>query len=273
MAINLDSIHAGIALATLSLLLLYVLRYRNHPAEVFSPIAAWLRAFIYFGCCFLFAWLSGATEAALATPFIPAAASSSRYWLPLTAALLVFVLIAYWGIWAKWTLRFGRKLDIPAQLLFGLCWGVSYPLCFLGFWHMSANIGPQWPTWAVFLLAYSLISVWQYLWQDLYWDVYIAPEHDTAWTIKWKVPCTHIPNVTLCLIYFVVYDAYWIFIALQALALTGCSIAMRMPAPWSKEITPPAKRHPFVFGLVHGGGYVAEDPENDPHLKAIGAPY
>ena len=170
-------------------------------------------------------------------------------------------------------MRFGRKLDIPAQLFFGLVWGVSYPLCFLGFWHLTINITPDWPLWAVFLLAYTLISVWQYLWQDLYWDVYIAPEHDTPWTIKWKVPCTHIPNVTFCLIYFAVYDAYWIFIALQALALTGCSFAMRMPAPWSKEPTPPARRHPFVFGLVHGGGYISEDPKNDPHLKAIGAPY
>ncbi|HCS28438.1 MAG TPA: hypothetical protein DIW43_13345 [Spongiibacteraceae bacterium] len=268
-----DSIHAGIAVVTAVMLVLYIARFRRHPAEVFSPVAAWLRAFIYFGCCFLFAWLTGATASLLASPVIPAAAGTSRYFLPITAALTVFVLIAYWGIWAKWTLRFGRKLDIPAQLFFGLVWGVSYPLCFLGFWHLSLNITPDWPMWAVFLLAYTLISLWQYLWQDLYWDVYIAPEHDTPWTIKWKVPCTHIPNVTLCLIYFAVYDAYWIFIALQALALTGCSFAMRMPAPWSKEPTPPARRHPFVFGLVHGGGYVSEDPENDPHLRAIGAPY
>ncbi len=270
---TIDLFHYGIALTTLCLLLVYVVGYRRHAAEIFSPMAAWLRAFIYFGCCFLFAWLTGATEAALATRFIPEVLKESRYGLLLGALLLVFVLIAYWGIWAKWTLRFGRKLDIPAQLFFGVIWGISYPLCFLGFWHLTINITPDWPLWAVFLLAYTFISLWQYLWQDLYWDVYIAPEHDTPWTIKWKVPLTHIPNVTFCLLYFVAYDAYWIFIALQALALTGCSFAMRMPAPWSEEVTPPAKRHPFVFGLVHGGGYVSDDPENDPHLKAIGAPY
>lgn len=261
--------HYGIAAATAALLAIYLLRYRSHPADEFSPVAAWLRAFIYFGCCFLFAWLTGATDAALASPLRP----SGQYWLPIGVLLLVFVLIAYWGVWAKWTLRFGRKLDIPAQLFFGLVWGVSYPLCFLGFWHLTLNITPDWPVWAVFMLAYALISLWQYLWQDLYWDVYIVPEHDTPWTIKWKVPCTHIPNVTLCLLYFAVYEAYWIFIALQAIALTGCAFAMRMPAPWSKESTPPARRHPLVWGLVHGGGYISDDPENDPHLKSIGAPY
>lgn len=270
---GIDTFHYGIAGLTVALLVLYVARYRAHPPEVFSPMAAWLRAFIYFGCCFLFAWLTGATEAMLATPVFTDEQLASSTWWASTVFLTVFVMIAYWGIWAKWTLRFGRKLDVFPQLFFGLVWGVSYPLCFLGFWHLTLNMMGDWPLWAVFLIAYTMISLWQYLWQDLYWDLYIAPEHDTPWTIKFKVPCTHIPNVTLCLIYFAVYDAYWIFIALQALALTGCSFAMRMPAPWSKESTPAAKQHPFVFGLVHGGGYVSEDPENDPHLKAIGAPY
>ncbi len=270
---SLAEFHMLIAALTAALLLLYVAHYRKHPPEVFSPMAAWLRAFIYFGCCFLFAGATGATEALLASPLVTDEQLASTTWQAATVGLLVLVIVAYWGIWARWTLRFGRKLDVLPQLLFGLCWGVSYPLCFLGFWHLAENIGPAWPIWGVFLLAYAMISLWQYLWQDLYWDVYIAPEHDTPWTIKFKVPCTHVPNVTLCLIYFAAYDAYWIFIALQAIALTGCSFAMRMPAPWCREPTPPARRHPFILGLVHGGGYVSEDPENDPHLKAIGAPY
>lgn len=271
--IKLDTFHTLIAAATGLLLLLYVARYRRHPADAFSPMAAWLRAYIYFGCCWMFAWMTGASEAILASPVASDEQLSDPVWWGSGLALLVFVVVAYWGIWAKWTLRFGRKLDVFPQLVFGLCWGISYALCFLGFWHLVSKVFPGWPTWAVFLLAYSLISLWQYLWQDLYWDLYIAPEHDTAWTIKFKVPCTHVPNVTLCLIYFAVYDAYWTFIALQTIALLGCSFAMRMPAPWSKQPTPAAKRHPFVFGLVHGGGYVSNDPDNDPHLKAIGAPY
>lgn len=270
---SLAGFHYGVAVLALVLLGLYVTRYRNHPADVFSPMAAWLRAYLYFACCLLFAWLTGATEALLNSSLLGRGSFNSLWWWVTTLGLLLFVLIAYWGIWAKWTLRFGRKLDLLPQLIFGLSWGVCYPLCFLGFWHLAENLGAGWPGWGVFLLAYAMISIWQYLWQDLYWDVYIAPEHDTPWTIKFKVPFTHIPNVTLSLIYFAVYDAYWVFIALQALALTGCSFAMRMPAPWSREPTPPARRHPFIFGLVHGGGYISDDPENDPHLIAIGVPY
>lgn len=239
--------------------------------QSFSPAAAWLRAYLYFAVCGLFAYVTGALPALLNSPVIPADAGLP--WLLASAALLVFIAFAYGVLWSRWTLRFNRKLDVFPQLIFGLSWGLGYGLSFLGFWHLSLIIGGGWPAWGVYLLAYTLISLWQVLWQDLVWDIYISPEHDTPWTTKVKVPCTHVPNVTLSLLYFAWFDAYWVFLASQMLALTLCSFAMRMPAPWSKEVTPAATQHPFVFGLKHGGGYISDDPANDPHLKAIGAPY
>ncbi len=238
---------------------------------LFSPAAAWLRAYLYFAACALFAHVTGALAALLNSSAVPAAGGLP--WLISSAALLLFVAFAYGVLWSRWTLRFNRKLDVIPQLVFGLSWGVAYALSFLGFWHLALNLGHGWPMWGVFLLAYTLISLWQVLWQDLVWDIYVSPEHDTPWTTKVKVPCTHIPNITLSLVYFAYFDAYWGFVISQVVALTLCSIAMRMPAPWSKEATPAATRHPFVFGLSHGGGYVSADPANDPHLKAIGAPY
>lgn len=248
-----------------------LVRYRNYPEGRFSPLASWVRAYLYFVACFLFAWVTGALDALLDSAPLPVRLDA--IWWTSTLGLMALIVVAYWGLWARWTLRFDRKLDVLPQIIFGLSWGLSYGLCFLGFWHLAMTIGDGWPVWGIFLLAYVLISVWQMVWQDLYWDLYIAPEHDTPWTTKYKVPFAHIPNVTFSLWYFAAYDAYWFFVFSQVLALTGCSIAMRMPAPWSRESTPLASRHPLAFGLVHGGGYVSADPENDPHLKAIGVPY
>ncbi len=240
-------------------------------SEPFRPAAAWLRAYLYFVACGVFAYSTGALDALLSSRFVPS--NAGALWWLCSAALLVFITVAYGVLWSRWTLRFNRKLDVFPQLIFGLSWGIGYALSFLGFWHLSLIAGDGWPTWAVFMLAYTLISLWQVLWQDLVWDIYVSPEHDTPWTTKVKVPCTHVPNVTFSLLYFVAFDAYWGFVAAQVLALTLCSFAMRMPAPWCKDVTPAATRHPFVFGLSHGGGYVSPDPANDPHLKAIGAPY
>ena len=128
---------------------------------------------------------------------------------------------------------------------------------------------PNWTPWQQGILAYVFISLWQWLLMDMYWDIYISPEHDNPKSIKLKVLLTHVPNVTLSLIFFIIHQNYAIFIALQTLALLGASIHMRMPAPWSKEKTPAAHREPSMFwGLPRCGGYISEDPENDPYLKA-----
>ena len=49
----------------------------------------------------------------------------------------------------------------------------------------------------MWLLAYTSIAIWQWLWQDYYWDVYVSPEHDSPLSIKVKVLATHIPNITV----------------------------------------------------------------------------
>ncbi len=132
-------------------------------------------------------------------------------------------------------------------------------LYFLSFWHFALSVGAGWPLWAVWLLAYCLISLWQALWMDMYWDVYVSPEHDSPESIRKKVPRTHIPNMTLCLTYFAFYENYWIFIGLQTVALLAASYGMRMPAPWSRASTPPARRVAGLLGLPRAGGYVGED--------------
>jgi len=185
-------------------------------------------------------------------------------------ALVVF---AYWGIWGRYTLRFDRKLHLITQIPFGLVWGASMGQLILTIWHLANIVGAGWHTWQIWLLTWGVLGIWQWLWQDLYWDLYVAPEHDSRWSIKVKTLCTHIPNVTLCLIYLALYHNYLIFIALQTIALVGASVFMRLPPFWSKESTPPARRQAFIFGLVRGGGYVSDDPANDRYLKDAHLPY
>lgn len=245
----------------------YYRRYRGHPRDVFVPMAAWLRAGIYFCYCLLVAMASGALEAALNLPIIHDEQMRDGVWWLSTIALTVFIIGAYWGYWARSTVYFERKIDFFPQLVFGLLWGVTSGLYFLSLWHVAAWIGTDWATWQVWLLAYTMISLWQMFWMDMYWDVYVSPEHDTPESIRAKVPRTHIPNMTFCLIYFAYYENYWIFIALQTLALLAASFGMRMPAPWSKAATPPARQVPGLLGLPRAGGYVSVDPDNDPYLK------
>ena len=194
----------------------------------------------------------------MASPWILDGQLQNPFWWISTLLVFAFILVAYWGYWYRNTLRFNRRLDVLPQLLFGLGWGICTGLLFLSWWHLAKWLGSDWPLWAVWLLAYVLISVWQALWMDMYWDVYISPEHDTPESIRQKVPRTHIPNMTLCLTWFAVYQNYQLFIVLQTLALLAASFGMRMPAPWNREPTPPARRVPGLFGFPRAGGYVEE---------------
>jgi hypothetical protein len=241
------------------LLCLYIARYRKHSPDVWSAPAAWSRAGMYFCFCLLVASASGALHATLASPLVYPGQLRDPWWWLSTTVVLIFIIAAYWGYWYHNTLRFGRKLDVLPQLVFGLCWGVTTGLFFLSIWHLFLIVGDDWPRWLVLLLTYAVISVWQAVWMDQYWDVYISPEHDTPEVVRLKVPRTHIPNMTLCLTYFAVYQNYWIFIGLQTIALLAASFGMRMPAPWSKVPTLAARRVPGLLGFPRAGRYVGEE--------------
>ena len=235
----------------------------------FNPTTAWLRAGMLFCLFFLISWGTGTMRLILYSPVATPEQLTNPSWKLWVIGLTIFILFAYWGIWARYTIRFDRKLDLIPQMVFGLLWGLSFGQMLLSIWRITVMLTPNWTPWQQGILAYVFISLWQWLLMDMYWDIYISPEHDNPKSIKFKVPLTHVPNVTLSLIFFIIHQNYAIFIALQTLALLGASIHMRMPAPWSKEKTPAAHREPSMFwGLPRCGGYISEDPENDPYLKA-----
>lgn len=252
----------------------YRINYRTEEIQQrelheYIPAAAWLRAGILFCLFYLAAWITGTLEAVLASPIASIEQTANSRWLTWVVVLTAFILFAYWGIWARFTIRFDRRLDLLPQVIYGLVWGTAFGGMLLSIWRISDMVASDWQPWAQWLVGFSLIGLWQWLLMDMYWDVYISPEHDSPKSIRIKTIFTHIPNVTLCLIFLAIYGNYAIFIALQTLALVGCSIFMRMPAPWSREKTPPARRtRSIFFGLPRCGGYLPDDPENDPYLKA-----
>ena len=248
----------------------YKRKHGIHQRETFEyfPQAAWLRAGILFCFFYLMSWTTGTMDMIIKTPMTTSEQLADSCWWLWVVGLTAFIIFAYWGIWSRYTIRFDRKIELFPQILFGLLWGTALGQLLLAIWRVPVLIGLDWKPWQQWLLAYVLIGIWQWLLMDMYWDVYISPEHDNLKSIKIKTLVTHIPNVTLCLIFLAIYGNFVIFITLQTLALVGCSINMRMPAPWNKEKTPPARRvKSFFWGLPRCGGYVSDDPENDQYLK------
>ena len=243
----------------LGLLILYFIRYRSQTKQQYCAAAAWTRASIYWCYCLLVAYCSGALAAAMTKPLITQQQLSNPTWYFFTFGLIAYMVWAYAIYWCNNTLTFDRQRNLIPQFFFGLIWGITSGLYFLAFWHTALIIGDLFggfPLWATGLLAYVFISAWQMFWMDMYWDIWISPEHDTPDSIKRKVFFTHIPNMTFCLIYFAIYENYWVFIGLQTLALTAASIGQRMPAPWDKNTTPAARQVPGIFGLPRAGGFL-----------------
>ena len=262
----------SVALLMVAFIGIYLSRYRNQDPGVFNPAAAWLRASIFFCACFQVCWWTGTQAMILESPIVTEAQLRDSTWIAWTLGLTLLIVAAYWGIWGRYTLRFDRKLHLATQIPFGLVWGASTGQLILVVWREIAMVGANWPAWQIVLVSWTILVIWQWLWQDMYWDLYVTPEHDTQWSLSAKTIGTHIPQITLCLIYLTLFNNYVILIGLQMLALVGASVCMRLAPWWSKEATPPARRQPFVFGTARAGGYESKDPANDPYLKAAHLP-
>lgn len=266
------AINIGVALLLVALTSLYWARFRGKPGNGYSPPAAWLRAGIYFCCCFLLCWLTGTQDMLLGSPVVWPGQPRDPRWVAATVCITALIFGAYWGIWARYTLRFDRRLHLATQIPFGLVWGASAGQVILSVWHVCRTVAPAWPDWQLWIATWFIAGTWHWWFHDFYWDLYVAPEHDTPFSVALKTALLHIPQTSLCTLYLVIFGNTWILIALQTIALTAASIFMRMPPWWSREPTPAARPHPFMFGLVRGGGYISPDPAADPYLKAAHSP-
>ncbi len=247
----------GVAILLIILLTVYLKNYRGLPQNDFNPVVLWIRAGIYFCSCLMLSWVTGTMTKIFQSPFVTQNQLNSPAWIVWTAGCFILVFVAYWIIWARMTLTFNRKRYLITQILFGLIWGICTAQIFLVIWNFCGIF--DWPLWVRWIVGYILISVYMGFWQDLYWDVYVVPEHDTPRSIKLKVWTSHVPNMTFSLIYLALYDNQIIFIMLQTLALTGASIFLRFPPFWEKEDVTAPRTEPGFFGLPHAAGYIEED--------------
>jgi hypothetical protein len=247
-----------VAVLLLILLIIYRTRFWGHPKEDYNAMVSWTRAWIVFCICSIISWATGTMDKILTNLVVPPGQLEDPQWIAWTAGCFVLIFVAYWVIWARWTVIFDRKRYLVPQIIFGFVWGASIGQIFLIFWHFAGIFG--FPVWGRWILAYLCMAS-HGLWMDLYWDVYVLPEHDTPWSLKWKVICSHIPNMMACLTYLAIYNNQGIFILLQAFALTGAAVSMRVPPFWVKGNINPPRTGPGLFGLPHAIGYVEEEQE------------
>lgn len=233
--------------------------HRGAPQAPYVPRASWSRAAVYFGACWLVSAWVGTWERIVTTPVVTSEQLSDRAWIIWTVAVVALIVIAYPGVWSRWTLTFDRPRRLAVQLGFGVVWGLSAGQLLASYVLLAERTG--WPTWGVWLLAWGLIGAWQGAFQDLCWDVWVTPEHDTPTTIRTKVLSCHIPNVTVTLTYLVLYGNVAIFVGLQTLALCSAAVAMRFPAWFEQRPVLAPTVGPGPFGLLRAAGYETDDPQ------------
>jgi len=258
----LDAFAAFLALLLVALVALRFTRFRGHPWDIYYPKLAWLRAGIYFCCCWLLSWASGAMELLVTSPFATADQLASRNWWLFTGGVYLFILAAYPGVWAYFTPVFERRKNTAMSALFGALWGASSGQLFLSVWLLIGRLGiPEWGTW---LATFLVLASWQPNWHNIYWDHYIAPEHDTPMTQKIKALGCHIPNLVIGLTHLTLYDNYMVFVSAQVIACTAAGIGMRFPAPW---VAPSAQNwaHRTAARIPRCTGYIPKDPLRDPY--------
>ncbi len=241
----------------------YITKYRGLPIDVYKPGAAWVRALIYFAFCNIVSAATGSLETLLKQPIATSGQLADSIWIIFCIFCFIYIFFAYWILWARMTLTFDRKYYIGSEIVFGLLWGISTGQLLLSFYHLW-NMTSL-PKWVIYLCSYVCMGTWQYFIQDYFWDIRVSPEHDTPRSIMIKTLVSHIPNVAICLLFLLFYNNYLLYVATQTFALIATSIFQKFPAPWAKEDFHAPMVKPGLFGFPHGAGYRENDQTTERH--------
>ncbi|MHA2226420.1 MAG: hypothetical protein ACXAC8_14520 [Candidatus Hodarchaeales archaeon] len=247
---------AAVTIFIITMIGVYLNKYRGLPIEVYRPGAAWTRALIYFAFCNIVSAATGSLETLLNQQIATSDQLADPIWITLCSLCFIYIFFAYWILWARMTLTFDRKYYIGSEVVFGLLWGISTGQLLLSFYHLW-NITLL-PIWVIYLCSYVCMGAWQYFIQDYFWDIRVSPEHDTPRSIIIKTVVSHLPNVAICLLFLSIYNNYLLFVATQTFALIATSIFQKFPAPWAKEDFHAPMVKPGLFGFPRGAGYLGE---------------
>jgi hypothetical protein len=199
----------------------------------YNPRHAWLRAVIYFVVCFVIAHFTGALVLVLNQPLASAENLRDIRWILFTLLCIAIEIWGYVYLWPRGTLTHGRQLYWSVVLTFGLVWGLSEGLLFLSVFALTSKfIASKIVVW---LVSFTIISIFLGLWHQFYWDIYVTPEHNILeWNIK-KVLYGHIPNIVITLTYLSMYGNAGIFVLCQTFALVASTYFMRFPPFWGNN--------------------------------------
>ena len=239
---------------------IYIIKYRKLSIDVWKPGAAWTRALIYFSFCNIFIAASGTLEQLFLRSLFSIEQISNLFWILYTIFCFIFVFIAYVIIWPRSTLKFDRKRYLGSEIIFGIIWGFSTGGLLISVYRLWSLT--SFPPWAVYILSYLCIGVWQFFIHAYFWDIYVSPEHDTPRSILIKTFACHLPNVTISLGFLAIWGNYTIFIFIFIIALVSSAIAQRFPAPWAKGNFHAPMVKPGIFGLPYGSGYEEKKDNN-----------
>jgi len=248
------------AIIGIAMIIVYMIKYRGFPINIWKPEVAWTRAIIYFSFCNVIIAVSGTLEQLFNQPFFTVTQIINPYWIFYCIFCFIYIFFVYWILWSRMTLTFDRIYYIGSEIVFGMIWGFSTGGLLLSFYHLWNLIGAT--GWVKYLLSFVSMGLWQYFIQDYFWDIYVSPEHDTPKSIIIKTVVCHIPNIAICLGFLTIWNNYAIYIILQTFALIASSIFQKFPAPWAKELFHAPMVKPGLFGLPRGSGYLSEKKED-----------
>jgi hypothetical protein len=251
-----------IAVLLVALVATYLTRYRGRPWTAYDARPAWIRAGIYFCFCYLLSYLSGGMQKLIDDPIVTSEQLSDPAWWAYTAVAFAFITVMYGVVWVRYTVLFDRPKHFWISALFGFLWGSSSGQLFLAVWLLSNDLFGSEP--AAWVATVIVLGAWQPNFHNIYWDHWIAPEHDTRLTQRIKALGCHIPNLLITLTYLAIFDNAAIFVGLQIMACTFASVGMRFPAPWD----PPSERdlaHRSGGRVPRCEGYVSDDFTTDPY--------
>lgn len=207
----------------------------NQPRQApYRPSAAWATAFCFFGVCFSISWGTGVLSATFFTPLAPV---DGWEFYVFTSACFAVVVVGYWVVWPLGTVTYGRKRAIAWCLVFGVVDGLAESQLFLSFWAVVELINL--PRWGTAVIVFFVQGGFKANWDQKFWNVYVAPEHNVQEWNKWKILFVHVPNVLVTFSYFVTYGCAPLYVATQTVALVGSTCAMAFPSPWSSYTNPP----------------------------------
>ncbi|MFX0105098.1 MAG: hypothetical protein ACFE75_06380 [Candidatus Hodarchaeota archaeon] len=240
----------------ITVIVIYISKYKGLPIDVWKPSVAWTRALIYFSFCNIVIAISGTLEQMISQPLFTVEQIVNPYWIAYCSICFIYIFFAYWILWSRMTLTFERKYYFGSEIIFGVIWGFSTGGLLLSFYHLWSLTGVL--NWAKYLFAFISMGIWQYFIQDYFWDVYVSPEHDTPKSIIIKTIVCHIPNIAICLGFLTIWNNYFIYIFFQIFALVAAAVFQKFPAPWAKGNFHAPMVKSGILGYPRGRGFVVE---------------